>query len=445
MTNIDLEQRIDDVLPGVLDDLEEFVRIPSVSADPGRADQVRRSAEWVAERLREAGCPDVRLVSAGAGAPAIIARYPAPDGLPTVCLYAHHDVQPEGDPAQWTSAPFQPEVRDGRLYGRGSGDDKGGFAVHLAALRAFDGSPPVGVTLFVEGEEEVGSPTLGVLLAEHRDALAADLYVIADSWNWGVGRPSFTTSLRGLADCVVEVSTLDHGIHSGGFGGVVPDALTTLCRLLATLHDENGNVAVEGLASSPVPELEYDSDRLRAETGLLPGVREIGDGSVVERLWGRPAIAVIGLDTTPIANASNTILPSARAKISLRLAPGDDADRALRRLTEHLEQHVSWGAQVSVTAGETGQPSRIEPAGPIADLAREAFRRAFGTEVVEMGQGGSIPMVAEFQRAFPEATVLVTAVCDPDSRMHGVDESVDLGDLRKAALAEALLLAGLAR
>ncbi len=251
--------------------------------------------------------------------------------------------------------------------------------------------------------------------------------------------------MRGLADCVVEVSTLDHGIHSGGFGGVVPDALTTLCRLLATLHDENGNVAVEGLASSPVPELDYDGDRLRAETGLLPGVREIGDGSVVERLWGRPAIAVIGLDTTPIANASNTILPSARAKISLRLAPGDDADRALRRLTEHLEQHVSWGAQVSVTAGETGQPSRIEPTGPIADLAREAFRRAFGTEVVEMGQGGSIPMVAEFQRAFPEATVLVTAVCDPDSRMHGVDESVDLGDLRKAALAEALLLAGLAR
>ncbi|GAA3624648.1 dipeptidase [Microlunatus ginsengisoli] len=444
MTTIDPEQRIDDVLPGVLADLEQLVAIESVSADPARAGEVARSAEQVAERFRAAGCPDVRTVSAAAGAPAVIGRFPAPEGMPTVCLYAHHDVQPEGDPAQWTSPPYAPEERDGRLYGRGSGDDKGGIAVHLAALRAYDGHPPVGVTLFVEGEEEVGSPTLGALLAENRDALAADVFVIADSWNWGVGRPSFTTSLRGLVDCVVEVRTLDHGIHSGGFGGVVPDALTTLCRLLATLHDERGNVAVAGLATSEPPDLAYDEARLRAETGLLDGVDFIGDGSVVDRLWCKPAIAVIALDTTPIAQASNTIIPSARAKISLRLAPGDDAQRALARLTEHLESHASWGARVTVHPGDTGQPSRIAATGPIADVARAAFARAWGTEVVEMGQGGSIPMVAEFQQAFPAATVLVTAVCDPDSRMHGVDESVHLGDLRKAALAETLLLGGLA-
>jgi acetylornithine deacetylase/succinyl-diaminopimelate desuccinylase-like protein len=444
VTSSELDSRLAELWPTVLTDLKALVATQSVSADPARADQVARSAEQVAGWCRDLGCPDVRVVTAGGGAPAVIARFPAAPGTPTVCLYAHHDVQPEGNAAEWTSPPYVAAERAGRLYGRGAGDDKGGIAVHLAALRAYQGRPPVGVTLFIEGEEEVGSPTLGRLLAEHRDALAADVFVIADSGNWGVGRPSFTTSLRGLADCVVEVRTLRHGIHSGGFGGVVPDALTTLCRLLATLHDERGNVAVEGLHSGPGPDLDYPEDRLRAETGLLDGVSFIGEGRIVERLWHKPAIAVIGLDATPVALASNTIIPVARAKVSLRVAPGDDADRALRLLTEHLQRHVSWGAQVTVQAGETGQPSRLVVAGPHADAARAAFRQAWGVDVVEMGQGGSIPMVAEFQQAFPAATILVTAVCDPDSRMHGVDESVHLGDLRKACLAEALFLAALA-
>ncbi len=443
MNQAESERLIDALFPALVEDLVGMISIESVSADPARETDVRRSAERVGQLVRDVGCTDVRIVTAG-GAPAVIAHFPAPTDMPTVCLYAHHDVQPEGDPARWTSPPYAPEERDDRLYGRGSGDDKGGIAVHLAALRAYQGRPPVGVTLFIEGEEEVGSPTLARLLTEHRDELAADVFVIADSVNWDVGQPSFTTSLRGLADCVVEVRTLDHGIHSGGYGGVVPDALTTLTRLLATLHDERGNVAVEGLQVGVGPVLDYPADRLRAETGLLEGVSWIGDGSVVERLWFRPAIAVIGLDTTPIARASNTIIPSARAKISLRLAPGDDADRALRLLTEHLEQNVSWGAQVTVHPGETGQPSRLEVAGPQAEVSRQAFRQAYGVDVVEIGQGGSIPMVAEFQQAFPGATVLVTAVCDPDSRMHGVDESVHLGDLRTACVAETLLLAGLA-
>ena len=444
MTDIDTETSLDALWPALIDDLKERVAIESVSADPARADQVRLCADRVADWARELGCPEVRVVDAAGGAPAVIARFPAPAGRPTVCLYAHHDVQPEGEPSEWTSPPYVPDERDGRLDGRGAGDDKGGIAVHLAALRAYGGRPPVGVTLFVEGEEEIGSPTLGRLLAEYRDQLAADVFVIADSVNWGVGQPSFTTSLRGLADCIVEVSTLDHGIHSGGYGGVVPDALTTLCRLLATLHDERGNVAVEGLQVNSGPDLDYPLDRLRAETGLLDGVSWTGDGSVVERLWQRPAIAVIGMDATSIARASNTVIPSARAKISLRLAPGDDADRALGLLTEHLRSRVSWGAQVRVIAGETGQPSRLEVVGPRAEVAREAFRRAYGVDAVEIGQGGSIPMVAEFQQAFPDATVLVTAVCDPDSRMHGLDESVHLEDLRKACVAETLLLAGLA-
>ena len=425
--------------PQVRDDLAALVAVESVSADPARRDRVQASAEAVAALLTGAGCPDVRIVAAG-GMPAVIGRYPAPLGAPTVCLYAHHDVQPEGDPATWLTAPFVATERGERLHGRGTADDKGGFAVHLAALRAFDGQPPVGVTVFVEGEEEIGSPSLERLLTQEHDALAADVFAIADSVNWDVGTPAFTTSLRGLADCVVTVSTLDHAVHSGSFGGPVPDALTTLCRLLGTLHDEQGDVAVEGLAVAEPADLDYPEERLRAEAGLLDGVGWIGTGTLVERLWSKPAIAVIALTTTPVAQASNTLIPSAQAKISLRVAPGDDAVAALGHLDRHLQEHVSWGAQVRVDRGDTGQPALIPFDGPYAEAARTAFREAWGTDAVFVGQGGSIPMVAAFREAFPGATVLVTAVSDPDSRPHGANESLHPGDLERACLAEALML-----
>jgi cysteinylglycine-S-conjugate dipeptidase len=437
-----LREDVEKLVPAVLEDLQRLVSIQSVGADPARAGELQRSAEAVAGLVRDLGCPDVRIAQAG-GAPAVIARFPAPPGMPTVCLYAHHDVQPEGDPDDWASDPFTAVTRGDRMFGRGVADDKGGIAVHLAALRYFGGRPPVGVTLFVEGEEEVGSPTLAALLATNADDLAAEVYVIADSLNWSVGAPAFTTSLRGLADCVVEVRTLDHAIHSGAFGGVVPDALTTLCRLLATLHDEVGNVAVRGLRAGPGPDLDYPADRLRIESGILDGVHYIGDGSVVERIWTRPALSVIALDATPISEASNTLIPAARAKLSLRVAPGDDASRALGLLTEHLRVHAPWGAQVSVIPGDLGRPSLVPFAGPYAEAARAAVREAWGVEPVLIGQGGSIPMVAEFADTFPESTVLVTAVSDPDSRMHGVNESLHLGDFTAACVAETLFLATL--
>ncbi len=432
-------------LPAVLADLEALVAIESVGADPARSDEVRRSAEAVAALITDLGCPDVRVVSSAGGAPAVIARFPAPAGQPTVCLYAHHDVQPVGDPADWETPPFAATEVGGRLFGRGTADDKGGFAVHLAALRAFDGRPPVGVTLFIEGEEEIGSPTLATLLAEHHEALAADVYVIADSTNWAVGQPAFTTSLRGLADCVVELRTLDHAVHSGAFGGVVPDALTSLCRLLATLHDAEGNVAVKGLAAAPGQLLDYPEDRLREDSGLLPGVEYIGTGSFVERLWSKPALSVIALDATPVDRASNTLIPCARAKISLRLAPGDDAEAASAKLIEHLRDHVPWGAQLEIRAGDTGEPAVIDFSGPYADAARAAFAQAWPREPVFIGQGGSIPMVADFAAAYPEATILVTAVSDPDSRPHGANESLHLGDFAAACRAEAAMLDAFSR
>ncbi|WP_420174305.1 dipeptidase [Luteococcus sp. OSA5] len=436
---------VSSVLPSVRDDLAELVAIESVSSLPEKSDQVRRSAELVAEKLRQIGCPDVKVVAED-GHPAVIAHFPAPEGQPTICLYSHHDVQPTGDPELWSTPPFQLVERDGRLYGRGSNDDKAGISVHLGALRAFDGKPPVGVTLFIEGEEEIGSPSLARLIEKYHDELVSDVFVICDATNWEAGQPSFTTTLRGVADCVVELRTLDHALHSGGFGGVVPDALTTMCRLLATLHDEKGNVAIKGLKTSPAPDLDYPEDRLRAESGVLDGVEWIGDGSAVSRLWNKPACTVLAIDCTSVADASNTLAPVARAKVSLRVAPGDDAASALDALVAHLEQNVPWGAQVSVTRGETGDPGIVPFEGELAETARAAFRDAWdGTEPVQVGCGGSIPMISDFQRAFPQAQVLVTAVADPDGRPHGIDESQSLDDLNKACLAEALLLARMAR
>jgi acetylornithine deacetylase/succinyl-diaminopimelate desuccinylase-like protein len=439
----DVVQAVLDVLPSVRRDLEDLVRIESVWADPDRRPEVHRSAQAVAELLSHAGFPEVQTVAEG-GAPAVIACYPAPAGAPTVLLYAHHDVQPEGERSQWMSPPFEPTERDGRLYGRGSADDKAGIATHLAAFRAHGGRPPVGVTVFVEGEEESGSPSLGRLLAAHRDALAADVIVIADSDNWSADTPALTVSLRGLADCVVEVATLDHGLHSGLWGGAVPDALSVLVRLLASLHDDDGNVAVAGLHESTAAPVDYPAERVRAESGLLDGVGEIGSGSVPQRLWAKPAITVVGIDTTSVAASSNTLIPRARAKISMRVAPGGDAAAHLDALTRHLAQHTPWGAQVQVFPGDAGQPYAIDASGPVYDAARAAFRQAWGVEPVDMGMGGSIPFIAEFAAAYPHATILVTGVEDPATQAHSIDESLHLGVLERAAAAEALLLGALA-
>ena len=400
-TMSDLVERVRQVLPSVRDDLENLVRIQSVWADPARRDRVHRSAQATADLLSQAGFGDVQIVSEG-GAPAVIARHPAPPGTPTVLLYAHHDVQPEGDPAQWASPPFEPTERDGRLYGRGSADDKAGIATHLAAFRAHGGNPPVGVTVFVEGEEESGSPSLGRLLAAHRDVLAADVIVIADSENWSTDVPSLTISLRGLADCVVEVATLDHGLHSGLWGGVVPDALMVLARLLASLHDDDGNVAVAGLHESTAAAVDYPPERVRAESGLLDGVSEIGSGSVPQRLWAKPAITVIGIDTTSIAASSNTLIPRARAKVSMRVAPGGDAAAHLDLLRAHLEHHAPWGAHVTVTPGDVGQPYAIDATGPVVRRRPGGVPAGLGHRADRHGDGRFDPVHRRIRRRLPE-------------------------------------------
>ncbi|GAB3943916.1 hypothetical protein GCM10027614_33270 [Micromonospora vulcania] len=312
---------------------------------------------------------------------------------------------------------------------------------HIAALRAYGDALPVGVVLFIEGEEEYGSDSLEQLLAEHRDEIASDVIVIADSGNWDIGVPALTTSLRGIVNCFVEVRTLDHAVHSGMFGGAVPDALTALVRLLATLHDDAGNVAVDGLVGREGATVDYPEDRVRAEAGLAEGVQFIGTGRITDRLWTKPALAVLGIDAPSTGEAPNALVPAAKAKLSIRLAPGDDPKRAYAAVRAHLEKYAPWGAQVTVTFEHDGDPCVIDASGPMFDAARSAFRSAWdGTDPVDIGVGGSIPFIATFQEMFPKAAILVTGVEDPHARAHGPNESLHLGEFARVCLAEALLL-----
>ncbi|GAA0706776.1 dipeptidase [Dactylosporangium roseum] len=431
-------------LPRARADLERLVRIPGIAFPGFDQAELERSAEAVAELLTAAGLT-AEVVRAG-GAPAVIGHRPGPPGAPTVLLYAHHDVQPAGDEALWDTPPFEPVERDGRLYGRGAADDKAGLMAHLTAIRAHGDDLPVGVVVLVEGEEEYGSDSLGALIEQHRDRLRADVIVIADSTNWDVGVPALTTSLRGIVNCVVEVRTLQRPVHSGIHGGPVPDALTALARLLATLHDAAGDVAVAGLGTERTSTVDLPEARVRAEAGVLAGVELIGSGALTDRLWYRPALCVLGVDAPPVDGSPNALVAAARAKLSIRLAPGDDPEKALTAVREHVEAHRPWGAEVTVEPAGHGASCVIDTSGPRAAAVRAALRAAWdGVDPVEIGLGGSIPGIAAFQDAFPAATIAVTGVEDPHTGAHGPNESLHLGEFARVCLAEALLLVEVAR
>jgi acetylornithine deacetylase/succinyl-diaminopimelate desuccinylase-like protein len=436
----DLRTAIDLMFPDLIESLESLVRIPSVSAPGYDPAAVRNSAEFTADLFRATGCDDVRLLEIAEAHPAVFAHVPGPEHAPTVLLYAHHDVQPPGPNDEWETAPFQPFARDGRLYGRGTSDDKAGVLVHVGAIKALGSQPPVSIKVLVEGEEEIGSKHLGLFLDAYQDLLSADVIVILDAANWAVGVPTLTTSLRGLVDCIVEVRTLRHAVHSGMFGGAIPDAITTLARLLATLHDENGEVAVAGLRATDTVELDLTDDELRSQAEPVAGIRLLGTGSITSRLWTKPAISVLAVDAPPVSEAINQLVPVARAKVSLRIAPGDDPDAAMDALVAHLENRVAWGAEVTVTRGAMGEAFAGDTAGHAYDVFRTAFAEAWGRATAEMGVGGSIPFVADFATRYPKATILLTGVADPTSRAHGPNESQDLDEIHRGILAEAIAL-----
>jgi len=433
-----LQARVTDLLPALRQDLEALTRIPSVSLAAFDQAHVEASAKAVAELLRAEGL-DVEIVREG-GRPAVIGHADGPQGAPTVMLYAHHDVQPPGAESEWDSPPFEPTERDGRLYARGIADDKAGVMAHVAALRAHSGGFPVGVTVFVEGEEEIGSDSLDAILERHGEKLRADAIVLADSANWAVGEPALTTTLRGMVRLVLSVRTLDHGVHSGMFGGAAPDAITALIRTIASLHDAEGNVAVAGLKSGVASDLPYSEERLREESGLLEGVETIGSGSILSRLWNKPSITTIGIDAPSVATSSNTLVPQASAKISMRIAPDEDPHEAYKLLADHLRANAPWGVRVEIELDDAGSGFCADANGPIYDQARAAFTDAWGVAPVDVGIGGSIPFVSAFAQRFPEAGILVTGVEEPDTRAHGANESLHLGEFARVCLAEAVLL-----
>ena len=438
-------------IPTALADLGALVRIPSIAFPGFDTSQVQRSAEAVAALLEGLGLFETVEIRRAAipgsdetGQPAVLASRAARNGRPTILLYAHHDVQPVGDESLWESAPFEPTVRAGRLYGRGAADDKAGVMAHVAALRAltealgadFD----LGVALFIEGEEEAGSRSFARFLADNADALRADVIVVADSGNWDARTPALTVSLRGNTRFTLRVRTLEHASHSGMFGGAVPDAMMATVKLLATLWDEDGTVAVAGLEERDAETPAYTEETLRDEAGLPVGVSPIGRGTILSRIWNKPSITVTGIDAPSVANASNTLSPEIALVISARIAPGQPAREAYAAIEAHLRAHAPFGAQLTFSDQDYGDAFLVDTSGWAVETALDAMHEAYGVEPVEIGVGGSIPFIADLVREFPAAQILVTGVEDPHARAHSPNESLHLETFRNAVLAEALLL-----
>ncbi|WP_411700891.1 dipeptidase [Conyzicola sp.] len=441
-------------LPAAIADLSRLVRIPSVSWDGFDPAHVAASADAVKGLLDDLGVfESVEIARAPIGStdalgqPAVLATRAARNGRPTILLYAHHDVQPQGDEDDWDSAPFEPTVRGDRLYGRGASDDKAGVMSHVAAIRAFAATVgpdfDLGLAVFIEGEEEFGSRSFSNFLAENETALRADVIIVADSDNWNVTTPSLTVALRGNVAFKLKVSTLAHASHSGMYGGAVPDAMLATIRLLATLHDEAGSVAVAGLTTHEAETPDYPEQQLRDETGLLDGVSPIGSGPVLSRLWWQPAITITGIDAPTVVNASNTLIPSVTVKLSARIAPGQTASDAYAALEAHLLANAPFGAHIEITDVDPGNPFLVDTSGWAAVEAKAAMHEAWGTEPVETGIGGSIPFIADLVEVFGDAQILVTGVEDPDTRAHSPNESQHLGVFQRAILTEAVLFAKL--
>jgi acetylornithine deacetylase/succinyl-diaminopimelate desuccinylase-like protein len=438
VTPAKLRERIHSGMDRTRADLERLVAIPSISAKDHDPAQLVRTAEVIEGLLRELGAETKVLRSEGH--PAVVGYLKAPPGAPTVLLYAHHDVQPPGPESEWGSPPFTPTMRDGRLFGRGVEDDKAGVVAHISALRAFGGKPPVGVAVFIEGEEEAGSENLRPYLERERARLDCEAVVVADGGNWRAGEPALTTTLRGVVSCIVELRVLDKAVHSGGFGGTFPDALTSLVHLLATLHDKKGDVAIAGIARGKAKKLDLTEDELRKQAGARAGVQLIGKGGLTDRLWMKPAVSVLAIDAPPVREAINQLVPVTRAKVSMRIPPGQDGKAALAALVAHLKNNVPWGAEVRITSESSGEPFVTRTGGPAYKAMKWALGKAWDHKAVDIGAGGTIPFLFDLQELFPKAEIMVTGVGDPEGGAHGPDENVDLVELGRACLAEALFL-----
>ncbi|WP_455353948.1 M20/M25/M40 family metallo-hydrolase [Streptomyces sp. SYSU K217416] len=433
------------LLPRAKAELAELVAFQSV-ADPAQfpKSECEAAARWIADVLDAEGFQDVALLDTPDGTQSVYGYLPGPEGAPTVLLYAHYDVQPPLDLASWVSPPFELTERDGRWFGRGAADCKGGFIMHLLALRALkaNGGIPVGVKVIVEGSEEQGTGGLERYAEAHPELLSADTIVIGDTGNFRVGLPTVTATLRGMTMLRVRIDTLEGNLHSGQFGGAAPDALAALIHVLASLRAEDGSTTVDGLeADARWDGLDYPEQDFRRDAKVLDGVGLISHGTVADRIWARPAVTVIGIDCPPVVGATPSLQASARAQISLRVPPGQDATEATKLLTAHLEAHTPWGARVSVEQVGQGQPFQADTSSPAYTSMAEAMRVAYpGEEMQSSGMGGSIPLCNTLAALYPEAEILLIGLSEPEAQIHAVNESVSPQELERLSVAEALFL-----
>lgn len=435
------QAKVRTLMPGLLEELSTLVALPSISFPGFPEEPVHRMGEAVVDLFRRAGVADVRLIDIPGGYPAVYADVPGPAGAPTVLLYAHYDVQPAPPEQGWDSDPWRATMKDdGRIYGRGAADDKSGLVIHAGTMRTFDGKAPVGIRLLIEGEEETVSH-LEEFVEDNPDLVRADVFVIADMGNASVGEPALTTALRGEVSCRVTVRTLDHPVHSGLFGGAAPDALIALIKILATLHDDEGNTIVPGVVSRDWSGDDFDEAAYRASSSILDGVDLVGSGSLASRLWSKPSATVIGIDAPSVHGAANLLIPEATATVSMRIAPGSDADRELDLLITHLTEAAPWNVKVTVDKVKAGWPFAASMDGPGVTAARQALTEAFGKRARQIGSGGSIPLVASLTKAVPDADVILWGAEDLAlSRIHATNESVDPAEIEKLIVAQIRLL-----
>ncbi len=424
------------LMPSLRSNLDDLVRIPSISV-PGRIDDALLEAhDAVASLFADAGVDVGRLDLPGT-APVVVGQIPAPPGAPTVLLYSHYDVVPAGDETEWDSPPFEPTERDGAVFGRGAADTKSNVIAHVGALRAWDGRPPVGIKLCIEGYEEIGSGALPGYPSTDPELFRADALVIADMGNISPGTPTLTTALRGMANITVEVRTLKSGKHSGQYGGAAPDALLTLLRAIATLHDGAGNVDVAGLTRNEWDGPEQSEEQFRDLGEVLDGMPLVGSGGLGSRIWSGPAITVIGIDVPSVDGAVNAVSPYARAVLNVRVHPAQDSAEAQEAVMTHLRELRPFGIELDVQPGPVGNGFSAVTTGPAYQAARAAWAQAWGSEVMMAGSGGSIPIVSALAGALPNAEALLVGTTDGYANIHGPNERVLLDEFERTIVAEA--------
>ena len=408
--------------------LSELVAIESISSDQGHQEDVMKSAQYVEKLFLELGL-ETKIATSGNSRPAVLAQTAIDPQKKTVLLYAHHDVQPVGDIDKWKTEPFTPQIIDGRLYGRGSGDNKAGVVTHYEVVKALKDNLPVNIKVFIEGEEEIGSPCMAEFLDEYQDDLEADVIIIADSGNIKIGTPTVTTSLRGLVDGVIVVEQPMRAVHSGLGGGVVPDAFMVLSKIIASFHNEKGELQIEGLTSSDMEVLELEEKDIKEIFGSTD-INLFELDSISKRLWLEPALSILAIDAPSTDEAVNLLIPNAKAKVSLRLPPTENPEHAMKMLEEHIMKNIPWGAKVSFEPEAMGSGIVADPNKEFTKILVKNFEEVWENNAAYMGVGGSIPFANDFVEKFPNAELVLVGAGDEEmGNAHAPNESVQIEDI----------------